>query len=46
MPNPQPDDPVRCQAGTDGDCNWKDCPQKKEYQRVCPLYVNLEREEL
>lgn len=33
-----------CQADNDGDCDWKDCPQKKNYKDGCPLYDwNAER---
>lgn len=27
-----------CQAHTDGDCTWKQCPQKVKYRVGCPLY--------
>jgi len=26
-----------CHAGKDGDCNWPQCPQLKDYQQYCPL---------
>lgn len=34
--------PPPCHADTDGECNWKDCPQKVEYQQYCPLAKALE----
>ena len=27
-----------CHADTDGECDWEDCPQKKEYKIGCPLF--------
>lgn len=37
------DEPNRCHAGRDGDCNWNGCPQesdgRKNYKPICPLYV-------
>lgn len=31
-----------CQSGSDGECNWKDCPQEKIYRVICPLYRDYE----
>ena len=33
-----------CHAGSDGDCNWSECPQAKSYKVICPLYKNCEEE--
>lgn len=33
-----------CRAGSDGDCNWSECPQAKSYKTICPLYKNCEDE--
>lgn len=27
-----------CHAGKDGECIAKNCPQKKDYKTICPLY--------
>jgi len=27
----------RCHAGGDGECNWQECPQKRDYKSYCPL---------
>lgn len=27
----------RCHASMDGDCSWRECPQRKRYQTHCPL---------
>jgi hypothetical protein len=32
-------DAIHCHAGRDGECNWPECPQKRNYQHICPLYV-------
>ena len=41
QPSPAVERPAHCHAGSDGDCNWKDCPQeannRANYQKVCPL---------
>lgn len=29
--------PPPCHADTDGECNWKECPQNVEYKQYCPL---------
>lgn len=39
-----------CQAGKDGDCYWKDCPQLRDKEpekngRACPLFNYYEDEE-
>ena len=33
-----------CHAGSDGDCNWSECPQLKNYKVICPLHKNYEEE--
>ena len=33
-----------CHAGSDGDCNWSECPQAKSYKVICPLYKICEDE--
>ena len=38
-------DPTRCQADSDGDCNWSECPQAKDYQSYCPIAAENEKEE-
>lgn len=27
----------RCHAASDGDCSWRECPQRKIYKSHCPL---------
>jgi hypothetical protein len=27
----------RCHAASDGDCSWRECPQRKSYKAHCPL---------
>lgn len=27
-----------CHSASDGDCSWRECPQLKKYQKICPLY--------
>ncbi len=33
-----------CHAGSDGDCDWSECPQLKNYKVICPLHKNYEEE--
>lgn len=33
-----------CHADRDGECNWVNCPQLKNYQRHCPLDVDTDDE--
>jgi len=33
-----------CHAGSDGDCEWSECPQLKNYKVICPLHKNYEEE--
>lgn len=33
-----------CYAGSDGDCEWSECPQLKNYKVICPLYKICEDE--
>lgn len=37
------DDPTRCHAGRDGDCDWELCPQeahhRRNYKSSCPLLL-------
>lgn len=43
-------EPVRCQAGNDGDCTWDHCPQLRDKEpvntgRSCPLSVAFPNDE-
>lgn len=42
------DTPQYCHAGSDGECNWKDCPQeannRANYQTFCPLATSRDTE--
>ncbi len=35
-----PDRQQRCHADRDGDCNWSECPQLRNYESSCPLIVD------
>lgn len=34
----------RCHCDSDGECEWKNCPQKIDYKSICPLYELQSRE--
>lgn len=34
----------RCKADKDGDCSFKDCPQRKVYLTICPLWTDEQDE--
>jgi len=33
---------THCYTGRDGECNWSECPQKRDYQKMCPLHTEDE----
>lgn len=37
-PEPAPGSMHRCHSDRDGECEWRWCPQKREYRSGCPLY--------